>query len=151
MTNMAQSMNLGTSPAADTRASFFDPRYQAFQILHWGFVAAPVLAGLDKFTSFLANWDAYLSPAFARVSPLGIHATMAAVGVVEMIAGVLVLLRPRWGAYVVAAWLCGIILNLLLLGHFYDIALRDFGLCLGALALGRLSESYDARPRADSR
>ncbi|MEP7050054.1 MAG: hypothetical protein ABJB12_06860 [Pseudomonadota bacterium] len=138
---MAQSINLGTS----TSASFADPRYQAFQILHWGFVAAPVLAGLDKFSGLLANWDAYLSPAFARLSPLGIHATMQAVGVIEVVAGVLVALRPRLGAYVVAAWLCGIMLNLLLLGHFYDVALRDLGLCLGALALARLSEAYDRK------
>ncbi len=142
---MAQSVNLGTSHAADVSASFSDPRYQAFQILHWGFVAAPVLAGLDKFTGLLANWDGYLAPAFARLSPLSVHGTMQAAGVVEVVAGVLVALRPRLGAYVVAAWLCGIMLNLVLLGHFYDVALRDLGLCLGALALARLSETYDRK------
>lgn len=130
------------SPLA--RDSLSDPRYQAYTILHWGFVAAPVLAGLDKFTNWMTNWTEYLSPAFARLSPLAPHSTMLAVGVVEVAAGVLVAIKPRVGAYVVAAWLAGIILNLLLLGGYYDVALRDLGLCLGALALGRLSERYDA-------
>jgi len=140
--NMAQSMHLGATETPARARSFADPRYQAFEILHWGFVAAPVLAGLDKFLGLLANWDQYLSPAFARLSPLGVHGTMQLVGAIEVVAGLLVARKPRIGAYVVAAWLCGIMLNLLLLGHFYDVALRDLGLCLGALALGRLSESY---------
>jgi hypothetical protein len=125
-----------------------NPSYQAFEILHWGFVVAPFLAGIDKFFNLLTQWQEYLSPAFARLSPLSPHATMAAVGVVEMIAAVLVAARPRIGAYVVAAWLVGIIVNLLLLGHGYDIALRDLGLCLGALSLGRLSELYDHKTDA---
>ena len=126
------------------RGTLSDSRYQAYAILHWRFVAAPVLAGLDKFTHWMTNWTEYLSPAFARLSPLTPHHTMLAVGIVEVAAGVLVAVKPRLGAYVVAAWLAGIILNLLLLGRYYDVALRDFGLCLGALALGRLSERYDA-------
>lgn len=128
-----------------SRPEMHAPRYQAFQLLHWGFVAAPVIAGADKFFDFLAKWDAYLSPTFASLSPLSAHGTMLVVGVVEMIAGLLVALKPRIGAYVVAAWLAGIIVNLLLLGHGYDIALRDLGLFLGALALGRLSETYDRK------
>jgi hypothetical protein len=120
-----------------------NPTYQAYQILHWAFVAAPVIAGADKFLHLLANWDAYLAPAIARLSPLGAHRTMLAVGVIEIVAGLIVALKPRVGAYVVAAWLAGIIGNLLLLGHGYDIALRDFGLFLAALALGRLSDVYD--------
>jgi uncharacterized membrane protein YphA (DoxX/SURF4 family) len=127
-------------------ATLSDPRYQAYEILHWGFVAAPVLAGADKFTNLLTKWEDYLSPAFASLSPFSPHGTMLLVGVVEVVAGILVALKPRIGAYVVAAWLAGIILNLLLLGHFYDVALRDLGLCLGALALGRLSESYAREP-----
>ena len=119
------------------------PAYQAYQILHWGFVAAPVIAGADKFLGFLANWDKYLAAPFAHVSPLSVHATMMTVGVVEIVAGLVVGLKPRIGAYVVAAWLLGIIVNLLLVGGYYDVALRDFGLFLGALALGRLSETYD--------
>ncbi|HLK40790.1 MAG TPA: hypothetical protein VKU41_28750 [Polyangiaceae bacterium] len=119
------------------------PAYQAYQILHWGFVAAPVIAGADKFLHLLTDWDRYLAPALAHLSPLGAHATMLVVGVVEVVAGLVVAVRPRIGAYVVAAWLVGIILNLLLLGAFFDVALRDFGLFLAALALGRLSGVYD--------
>ncbi|MEO6420568.1 MAG: hypothetical protein ABIP39_14235 [Polyangiaceae bacterium] len=120
-----------------------EPAYQAFQILHWGFVAAPVIAGADKFLHVLTNWDAYLSPTFAKISPLSTHGTMMVVGVIEILAGLIVALRPRIGAYVVAAWLAGIIVNTFLLGRGYDIALRDFGLLLGALALGRLSARFD--------
>lgn len=127
-----------------------DPSYQAFQILHWGFVAAPALSGADKFLNLLTNWEAYLSPTFARLSPFGAHATMLVVGVVEIVAALIVAVRPRIGAYVVAAWLAGIILNLLLIGHGYDIAFRDFGLALGAIALGRLSEVHDRKEAAGS-
>ena len=126
-------------------ATLTDPRYQAFEILHWAFVAAPLLAGADKFANLLTKWEDYLAPAFAGLSPLSPHKTMLVVGLVEIMAGILVALRPRVGAYVVAAWLGGIIFNLLLLGRYYDVALRDFGLCLGALALARLSEGY-AKP-----
>jgi hypothetical protein len=127
-------------------ADVHSPTYQAYQILHWGFVAAPVLAGTDKFLHLLTNWDQYLAPGLARLSPLGAHATMLVVGVVEVVAGLVVAMKPRIGAYVVAAWLAGIILDLLLLGSFFDVALRDFGLLLGAVALGRLSAVYDRRP-----
>jgi hypothetical protein len=120
-----------------------DPNHQAYQILHWGFVAAPAIAGIDKFVQLLANWDKYLSPLFAKISPFSVHGTMMAVGVIELAAALLVALRPRIGAYVVAAWLAGIILNLLALGGYFDVALRDFGLMLAALALGRLSETFD--------
>lgn len=137
MTTAAPALDLKTRSLAD------NPSYQAFQILHWGFVAAPALAGADKFFGFLTRWEDYLAPALARLSPFSPHGTMLVVGVVEMVAALLVALRPRIGAYVVAAWLAGIIFNLLLLGHFYDVALRDLGLCLGALALARLSEVYD--------
>ena len=134
--------------AIATRTDLHEPSYQAFQILHWGFVAAPFLAGIDKFFNLLTHWEGYLSPAFAKLSPLSPHATMMSVGVIEMVAAVVVALRPRIGAHVVAAWLVGIILNLVLLGHGYDIALRDFGLFLAALALGRLSELHDRRTSA---
>ena len=140
---MSQALHIDHDAAPTRQSKLSDPRYQAFEILHWGFVAAPVLAGLDKFAGLLADWDGYLSPAFAHLSPLSIHGTMLVVGVIEVVAGTLVALRPRFGAYVVAAWLCGIMLNLVLLHRFYDVALRDLGLCLGALALARLSQSYD--------
>src|SRR5215831_7853908 len=105
------------------------PSYQAYQLLHVGFVVAPLVAGADKFFGFLTNWDQYLAPAVSSVVPA--HPFMLAVGVIEMVAAVLVAVKPRWGAYVVALWLLGIIINLLLLGRFYDIALRDLGLMLG--------------------
>jgi hypothetical protein len=118
------------------------PAYQAYQILHVGFVVAPILAGLDKFLHLLTNWDMYLAPAIARLSPIGGHGFMLAVGVIEIIAGLLVAFKPRIGAYVVAAWLVAIIINLLMIPGYFDIALRDLGLALGALALARLSAQY---------
>jgi len=118
------------------------PAYQAYQILHIGFIAAPALAGLDKFTDLLTNWDQYLAPAIERLLPVSGHTFMLLVGIVEMAAAVLVAVRPRIGAYVVAAWLLGIIFNLLLIPGYFDVALRDFGLALGALALARLSEEF---------
>jgi hypothetical protein len=123
------------------------PEWQAYQILHWGFVAAPVLAGLDKFAGLLTNWDDYLAPAVARMLGSAAHPFMLVVGAIEVVAGLLVAVKPRIGAYVVAAWLAGIIVNLVMTGRYFDIALRDFGLMLGALALGRLAQVYDA-PRA---
>ena len=118
-----------------------NPPYQAYQLLHVAFILAPVIAGIDKFTGLLTNWDNYLAPAVARMLPIPTHAFMQLVGVVEIVAALLVAVVPRFGAYIVALWLWGIIANLIILGGFYDIALRDFGLSLGALALGRLSEA----------
>jgi len=120
-----------------------DAGYQAYQLLHWGFVAAPTLAGIDKFFHLLTNWDQYLAPAVERALPFSGHTFMLIVGVIELIAAAVVAVKPRIGAYVVAAWLCGIIVNLLIARGFYDIALRDFGLFLAALALGRLSTRYE--------
>lgn len=121
------------------------PAWQAYRILHWGFTAAPVIAGLDKFTRLLVDWDKYLASPVARVLPFSAHTFMMIVGVVEVVAGLLVAVKPKIGAHVVAAWLGGIVLNLLLAGGFLDIALRDFGLALSALALGRLSLDFDPR------
>ena len=120
------------------------PSYQAYQILHWGFVAAPILAGLDKFFMKLTDWTVYLWPPLAKLT--GSAGTfMRIVGVIEIVAGVLVALKPRYAAYVVAAWLGGIIVNLLSYSGYYDVALRDFGLMLGALTLARLASEYDSR------
>jgi hypothetical protein len=116
------------------------PSYQAYQILHLAFTVAPVVAGLDKFFHVLCNWDQYLAPWMARLSPIGGHGLMLAVGVVEIVAGLLVAVKPRWGAPVVAAWLFLIIVNLVSMGAFLDVALRDLGLALGALALWRLAQ-----------
>jgi hypothetical protein len=124
-----------------------EPARQAYRILHVGFVVAPVLAGLDKFFNVLVDWDRYVAPFVTDVLPVSAHTLMLVVGVIEIAAGVLVALRPRLGGYVVAAWLWAIIVNLLIAGDFFDIALRDFGLSLGALALARLAEAFAATGR----
>ena len=121
------------------------PSYQAYQILQRAFVVAPLMAGADKFFHFLVNWDQYLAPAVARMLPVPAHTFMQAVGIVEIVAALLVALTPAIGAWVVGAWLCGIVLNLLLIPGYFDIALRDFGLALGAFALARLAAAYDRR------
>ena len=125
-------------------AAASSPSRQAYQLLHFAFVAAPVIAGVDKFLHLLVNWDIYLAPVIAKWSPVGGHGLMLAVGVIEIIAGLLVAFKPRIGAYVVAFWLWGIIINLLLIPNFFDVALRDFGLSLGALALARLSREFSS-------
>ena len=119
-----------------------NPAYQAFLILRTGFVVAPILFGLDKFTNLLADWTTYLAPAIDRVVPGSASGAMMAVGVIEIVAGLVVAVRPKIGGYLVAAWLAGIITNLLLLGDHYDVALRDFGLLLAALALARLATAF---------
>lgn len=113
---------------------------QAYGILHLGFTLAPIAAGLDKFFNLLTNWEQYLAPIVTRVLPLSPSAFMRTIGAVEIVAGIVVWLKPKFGGYLVAAWLCGIIANLLLIPGYYDVALRDFGLALGALALARLSD-----------
>lgn len=126
------------------------PSEQAYQILHLGFTVAPILAGLDKFFELLTDWDQYLAPAMAGLLPFDGHTFMLIVGVIEIVAGLLVWFKPRIGGYVVMAWLWGIILNLLLIPGYFDIALRDFGLSLGALALARLAtaEARETSPAA---
>jgi hypothetical protein len=128
--------------AQPARTDLADPAYQAFTLLRVGFTAAPILFGLDKFFEVMADWSTYLWPGVASTLPGGADTVMLAVGVIEILAGVLVAVRPRIGGYVVAAWLAGIIVNLLLLGDFYDVALRDFGLLLGALSLTRLAAVF---------
>lgn len=118
------------------------PSYQAYQILRFAFTVAPILFGLDKFFNILTNWDQYLSSPFDVFG--NPHVTMMVVGVIEIIAGILVWIKPKIFAYVVTLWLLFIIINLLIIGRFYDVALRDFGLLLGSLALARLSQEYDA-------
>ncbi len=120
-----------------------NPSFQAYKILHIGFTVLPIIAGLDKFFHILVNWDQYLAPLVARLSPIPGHSLMMIIGVIEIVAGILVAAKPKIGAYVVAIWLWGIILDLLLVSGYYDVALRDFGLSLGALALGRLSAAFD--------
>jgi len=122
------------------------PSYQAYQLLHIAFTVAPVVAGVDKFTHFLTNWDRYLSPLMPRFG-LSAHTFMLGIGVIEIVAGLIVAVAPRIGGWIVGLWLCGIILNLLTIPGYFDIALRDLGLALGAFALARLSEDYDRRLR----
>lgn len=132
--------------AAQAAGPLGRPAYQALAVLYAGYVALPILAGADKFLHLLANWDEYLAPRVADLLPVSGHTFMQAVGAVEVAAGLLVVLWPWLGALVVAAWLWGIILNLLLIPGHYDVALRDFGLSLGALALARLAADF-GRPR----
>jgi hypothetical protein len=113
--------------------------HQAFVLLRTVFTIAPIAFGLDKFFDILTNWQQYLAPWVNDLVPGTGHQAMLAVGVVEILAGVLVAVRPAIGAYVVAAWLVGIIVNLVSIGDYYDIALRDFGLLVGALALAMLA------------
>lgn len=119
-----------------------DPTYQAFWLLRIGFTLAPILFGADKFAHVLTNWDRYLAPRINDIVPGTAHQAMYAVGVIEIVAGLAVLLAPRFGAYLVAAWLAGIIVDLLLIPGYYDVALRDFALLLAALTLARLATAF---------
>jgi uncharacterized membrane protein YphA (DoxX/SURF4 family) len=123
------------------------PAWQAYWILRVAFTAAPIVAGLDKFFHLLCNWDQYLAPWVQRLSPISGHSLMLVAGVIEVLAGVLVALKPRIAAPVVGAWLCLIIVNLVSMGSYLDVALRDLGLAMGAFALWRLSLDVDGSPR----
>lgn len=131
-----------TAVAPHLRGRVSDPAYQGFLLLWAGFTVAPIVFGIDKFARVLVNWDRYLAPEFADVLPWTTHELMYAVGVIEIVAGLVVALRPRYGGYLVATWLAGIIVNLLMQADFYDIAMRDFGLLLGALTLARLAQAF---------
>ena len=140
---MAQAISNSMGVASRTGESVSSPGYQAFQILRTGFTVAPIVAGLDKFLHLLVNWDQYL-PAFVNNLTGGHgHQLMLAVGVIEIVAGLGVAFKPRLFAYVVSAWLLLIVANLLMIPGYFDVALRDFGLSLAALALARLSQEYD--------
>lgn len=119
-----------------------DPAVQAYRILQITFVVAPIIAGLDKFLYLLADWSKYLSPIALRAINYHARGFMMLVGLVEIVAGIGVIYKPKIFSHVVAIWLFCIIINLLLTGHYFDIALRDLGLMLGALSLARLSQKY---------
>ena len=121
-----------------------DPAYQSFTLLRIGFAVLPIIMGADKFANVLVNWERYLAPWMAHLSPLSKLHTMHIVGVIEIVAGIAVAIKPRYGAYLVAAWLAGIVVSLLSYSGYYDIALRDFGLMLGALTLARLASKFDS-------
>jgi hypothetical protein len=114
---------------------------EAFRILRVGFTVAPIVAGLDKFLHLLTDWDKYLPAVVSNTLGIRPHTFMSIVGVIEIIAGVIVAFKPRFGGYLVAAWLLGIIVDLIVLGGYLDVALRDFGLLLAALALARLANT----------
>ena len=120
-----------------------EPAYQAFLLLRIGFAVAPIAFGADKFANVMVHWPKYLAPWINDIVPGTAQQAMYAVGVIEILAGIAVLVKPRYGAWLVAAWLGGIVINLLTYSGFYDIALRDFGLMLGALTLARLASVYD--------
>jgi uncharacterized membrane protein YphA (DoxX/SURF4 family) len=126
------------------RADWRDPRYQAFALMRLAFTVAPIAFGIDKFFNVMVDWPTYLAPWINDIAPGSGQDFMYFVGGTEILAGIMVALKPRYGAYVVAGWLGGIIINLLTHSGFYDIALRDFGLMLAALTLARLASVYDA-------
>jgi hypothetical protein len=132
-----------------TQASSVALETRAFQLLRTVFVIAPIAFGLDKFTNVLTDWTIYLAPWINGIVPGNAEQAMYAVGVIEIAAGFLVAVAPRIGAFVVAGWLLGIIVDLLILGDFYDVALRDFGLLVGALALGLLAQARWVSQRTD--
>ena len=121
-----------------------DQGYQAFRILQIVFIIAPILAGLDKFFYLLTQWSNYISPLVLKIINNHDRGFMMVAGVIEIIAGIGIIFKPRIFSYIVSLWLLGIIINLLLTEHYFDIALRDIGLFLSAIALSRLSEKYAA-------
>lgn len=131
---------IGGLPLANTVAAA--PARQAYLTLLFVFTVVPILAGIDKFLHLMVDWDMYLAPWIARISPIPTHNLMMLFGIVEIIAGLIVAFKPKVGAWIVFIWLWLIIINLLSLTGYYDIVLRDFGLSLGAYALVRLSEDF---------
>lgn len=121
--------------------------YQGYRVLRTAYTIAPIVAGVDKFTEFLVNWDQYLAPPISRMLGGASHTFMLVVGGIEILAGIGVAIRPRIFGFVVSAWLGAIVINLLIGGEYYDIALRDLGLSMGAFALGRMAQQYEGRKR----
>ena len=136
---MEQTMNSSVVSGTDATTA---AGYQAYQILRFGFTVAPILAGLDKFLDLLTDWDKYLPAVVNNMLGGRGHEFMMVVGVIEIVAGIGVFFKPKIFAYVVSLWLVLIIVNLLMIPGYFDVALRDLGLALGALALGRLSSQY---------
>jgi hypothetical protein len=125
-----------------------DGAHDAFLLLRTVFTVAPILFGLDKFAQVMTDWDKYLAPWINDIVPGDAHDAMMIVGVIEIVAGILVAVAPRIGGYVVALWLVGIIVDLLTLGGYGDVALRDFGLFVAAVALARLAASHGSSSTA---
>lgn len=140
-THSIPAAHTGASSRALARAKA-DPAYGAFVLLWLGFIAVPLIMGLDKFFNVLTTWENYLAPWIENISPFSAHGTMLVIGVVEVVAAILMVLRPRYAAWVVSIWLLGIVVNLLTYSGFYDVALRDFGLMVAAIALALLARNY---------
>lgn len=117
---------------------------KVFTLLRWTYGLVPIIAGADKFMHLLTNWDQYLAPAIANLLPMPVHSFMNIVGIIEIIAGILVLIKPRVGSLIVCIWLLGIAINLLLTGQYYDIAVRDTVMAIGAFSLYMLSGRREA-------
>lgn len=128
--------------AEATSVRVSSPSYEAYQILHIAFTVAPIVAGLDKFFNVLVSWEMYVSPLVPRMLGISAHTFMLGVGIVEVIAGLIVAVAPRIGGWIVGLWLCGIVVNLLTIPGYFDIALRDVGLALAAFALARMSVDF---------
>ena len=143
MATLTSTATADRSASGPSSGDWSQPGVQAFWLLRLGFTVAPILFGLDKFAHVLVDWDRYLAPEFADLLDVRAHTLMYAVGAIEVVAGLVVLVRTRFGGWLVAAWLGAIIVNLLLTGDYYDIALRDFGLLLGAIGLARLAAAAD--------
>jgi len=131
-------------PVAVGAAAWDDSRYQAFMLMRLGYTVLPIAMGIDKFFNAMVSWPKYLADWIDNIAPGTAEQFMYFVGGVEIVAGLIVLIKPRYGAYIVAAWLAGIVINLFSYGKWWDIGVRDFGLMLGALALARLASHYDA-------
>ncbi|MEO8217245.1 MAG: hypothetical protein ABI718_09190 [Acidobacteriota bacterium] len=119
------------------------PVQQGFWLLRIGFTVAPIVAGADKFLNLLANWEKYLPPLLPNMLGISPHGFMEIVGVVEIVAGLVVAFKPKFGGLLVGAWLLGIIVNLAIVGGYWDIALRDLGLLLAAVTLSRLATALE--------
>ena len=133
----------GAGDAAPLDSTSRDPRFQAYLTMRIGYTVLPLAMGIDKFFNAMVSWPQYLADWVDTIVPGTAQQFMYAVGVIEIAAGLLMLVRPRYGAYLVGAWLVGIVINLLSYGEWYDVAVRDFGLMLGAFALARLASVYD--------
>ncbi|HKN93345.1 MAG TPA: hypothetical protein VJU60_03345 [Thermoleophilaceae bacterium] len=127
----------------ETSTDWHDPRYQAYALMRLAFTVAPIAFGVDKYFNVMVHWPNYLAPWINNIAPGSGQDFMYFVGAVEILAGLVVAIKPRYGAFLVAGWLFGIVINLLTYSGFYDIALRDFGLMLASLTLARLAAVYD--------
>lgn len=141
--NKESSYSERRSLRSETAHHYYIPAsHQAFRVLYFGFIVLPIIAGMDKFFHVLVDWTIYLSPKITATTGVGATQFMYGVGVIEILAGLWVAVNPKLGGLAVCAWLGAIILNLLTIPAFFDIALRDFGLALGAFALSRLSQEF---------